>query len=270
MEIERERHTFRKNFMGKDRPIELIYQAKSMLEEAAVSPESRKTCLAAFGRFFSSSSSKFTLSLPIEELPAWAEVFSLISTYFARAQTESLSAKRELTQLLTLNKSPKSPFRERVEIYAKGPSRDDDEEEDSSDVELKKSLEDIVLSKQVETDSRDSDDQQYYSPSPSSSPSPSRSHGAFSTPPLRTQLESSPKLIRREPPAEPPEGNDDANLVVKKVTAGERDLILARRQQSLASPDPQKPRKRDDTPRPLPKKCPSIEEFIIDEVIDDL
>jgi hypothetical protein len=249
---------------GEDPPTSLIYRAKAVLEGASVPAESRKTCLATFGRFFASSSSRFTLSLPIEELPAWSEVFSLISTYFARARTEGLSAKRELDELLTFNKSPKSPFRERVESYAKGTPRGGDEEEDSSDAELQKTLGDFVLSKQVETDSRDSDHQQHYSPSPGNSPPSPRSHSRISTPPLRTQLESSPKLIRREPSPAP-----DANLIVKKVTAGDRDLILARRQQLLASPERQPPRKRDDTPRPLAEKCPSIEVFIIDEVIEN-
>jgi hypothetical protein len=156
-------------------------------------------------------------------------------SYFTRAQTEGHSAKDELDQLFTLNQSPKSPFRERVEIYGQGASRDDAEEEESSDVELRQSLELFDSAKQGEAHG-----ERYDSPNPPNSPSP----------PLRAPVESSPKLIPR------------------KRSSGERALVLARRRQPPASPESQDPRRRGDTPRPPRRRRSSVEDFVTDETLE--
>jgi hypothetical protein len=183
-------------------------------------------------------------------------VFSLVSTYFTEAQLERVSAKAELGALLTFSRSPRSPFRERVQRRLETEDEEEDVEEET-DEEIKRRLEEFACSKGISPASTDSSASQPGGLSPTHSPASTHSQSRFATPPLRTQLETSPKLIRRW---------DLDSLPAEDGRSGRGPGAGKPKTEARATPAQEN---RKDTPRPRPKRCPSIEDFIIDEVFDD-
>jgi hypothetical protein len=228
---------------GTTNPVSFLIQAKSVLNEANISIERRRECLSAFLQFLTSSSDSLSIPVPTDEHPTWTTVFSLISNYFAQTEGKEHSDEDALT-----------------------------------DEQIQKSLEELTLPKPVSTDSSGSLPIARGALSPTRSP-PQKSRGPFSlSPPLRTQLETTPKLIRRQASEaadglEEEDGDDEEDqeeatgeLIVRKVTKAERDIILTRRESSpCRSPRPSAKTDRADTPRPKPKPTP-IADFIIETV----
>jgi hypothetical protein len=101
---------------GEALPEQLLYEARTLLDEAAISSSDRRHCLGSFARFFSSPSSLLGLTVGRDDLLTWSIVFGNISQFFRDAASIHASADDQLQGLVAFSQSPirKRTFQERV------------------------------------------------------------------------------------------------------------------------------------------------------------